>query len=136
MITIPVVCISGDGIGPEITAAMKKVVGVATHATECEIEWIDVDVGIKAIESEGTALPQKVLDQMRSTGISIKGPTATPVGGGHRSVNVLLRQSLELYANMRPIRWFEGIDTPIKHPEEVDLTIFRENTEDVYAGIE
>ena len=133
---IPVVCIPGDGIGPEITDAMKSVVAKATEGSELKIEWEDVRVGISAIEAGEELLPPSVLERIREKKFAIKGPTATPVGGGHRSVNVALRQQLDLYANIRPIRWFSGIDTPIKRPENVNLTIFRENTEDVYAGIE
>lgn len=136
---ISVVLISGDGIGEEISSAMVKVIDSAVstvYKNETKILWINAEAGLKVIERGGTGLPEETLDLIKKHRVAIKGPTETPVGGGHRSVNVELRQKLDLYANIRPIRWFKGIATPIHRPEDVDLVIFRENTEDVYTGIE
>ncbi|MGA1191660.1 MAG: NADP-dependent isocitrate dehydrogenase [Bdellovibrionota bacterium] len=133
---ISVVCIEGDGIGPEITAVMKEVVSAATSAEGVEIRWEDCHIGVSALERGEEILPASVIERIQTAGVAIKGPTETPVGAGHRSVNVALRQALDLYANVRPVRWFPGVESPVKHPENVNLTIFRENTEDVYAGIE
>ncbi|NBW39977.1 NADP-dependent isocitrate dehydrogenase [bacterium] len=131
-----VVCLEGDGIGPEITAAMKQVVDAATINQGLKIKWEDHRIGVSALEQGQDMLPPHVIERIQEVGVAIKGPTETPVGSGHRSVNVALRQALGLYANIRPVRWFSGVESPVKHPERVDLTIFRENTEDVYAGIE
>lgn len=133
---ISVVCIAGDGIGPEITAVMKEVVSAATSAEGVEIRWEDYHIGVSALERGEEILPAAVIERIQEVGVAIKGPTETPVGSGHRSVNVALRHALDLYANVRPVMWFPGVESPVKHPERVNLTIFRENTEDVYAGIE
>lgn len=121
--------IPGDGIGPEITEAMK----IAVEATGVEIEWITVNAGESVMEKYGTPLPDEVLESIKETKVAIKGPITTPVGTGFRSVNVSLRKELDLYACVRPAFSLEGINTPFK---SVDLIIFRENTEDLYAGIE
>ena len=103
---------------------------------EHEIEWVELLAGEKAMRETGTPLPQETLDTLSKASVAIKGPLGTPVGGGIRSLNVALRQTFDLYACIRPVSWFEGIITPVKHPERVNMVIFRENTEDVYAGIE
>ncbi len=121
--------IPGDGIGPEISRAMQ----IAVEATGVDIEWIEVHAGESVMEKYGTPLPDEVLDAIRDTRVAIKGPITTPVGTGFRSVNVSLRKELDLYACVRPAFSMEGINTPFKN---VDLIIFRENTEDLYAGIE
>lgn len=121
--------IPGDGIGPEISRAMQ----IAVEATGVDIEWVEVHAGESVMEKYGTPLPDEVLDAIRDTRVAIKGPITTPVGTGFRSVNVSLRKELDLYACVRPAFSMEGINTPFKN---VDLIIFRENTEDLYAGIE
>ncbi len=121
--------IPGDGIGPEICNAMVKVV----EATGIEIEWEEVIAGKNAIEKYNTPIPQHVIDTIKKNKVAIKGPITTPIGKGFRSVNVTLRQELDLYANLRPIKTFKGIKSRY---EDVDLVIVRENTEDLYAGIE
>lgn len=121
--------IPGDGIGPEVTAAMQKVV----EATGVNIEWEEVEAGEAQIAEYGTPLPPHVIDCIKKNKIAIKGPITTPVGKGFKSVNVTLRQELDLYVNLRPIKSFKGID---KRYQNVDLVIVRENTEDLYAGIE
>ena len=131
--------IEGDGIGPEIWKVTRPVLDAAMKAAtkgEHEIEWVELLAGEKAMRECGTPLPQKTLDTLSKASVAIKGPLGTPVGGGIRSLNVALRQTFDLYACIRPVSWFEGIITPVKHPERVNMVIFRENTEDVYAGIE
>ena len=131
--------IEGDGIGPDIWAASKKVLEAAVekaYGDERKIVWKEVLAGEKAFNVTGEWLPKETLDVIDEYLIAIKGPLTTPVGGGIRSLNVALRQELDLYACLRPVRWFEGVPSPMKHPEYVDMTIFRENTEDIYAGIE
>ncbi|HET8946082.1 MAG TPA: isocitrate dehydrogenase (NADP(+)) [Candidatus Polarisedimenticolia bacterium] len=131
--------IEGDGVGPEIVAAARRVLDAAVAAAyegERRLVWFEVFAGGKAWERYGEWLPQDTLDAMAHYGIAFKGPLTTPVGGGFKSLNSTLRQELDLYACLRPVRWFPGAPSPMKHPERIDLAIFRENTEDVYAGIE
>jgi len=131
--------IEGDGIGIDISPVMMKVVDAAVSKSyngEKGIVWSEVLAGEKAFNATGEWLPQATLDAMRTGLISIKGPLTTPVGGGIRSLNVALRQKLDLYACVRPVRWYKGTPSPVKAPEDVNMIIFRENSEDVYAGIE
>tara|TARA_B100000767_G_scaffold275628_1_gene313841 strand:+ start:4604 stop:5830 length:1227 start_codon:yes stop_codon:yes gene_type:complete len=131
--------IEGDGIGIDISPVMMKVVDAAVSKSydgSKGIVWSEVLAGEKAFNATGEWLPQATLDAIRSGLISIKGPLTTPVGGGIRSLNVALRQKLDLYACVRPVRWYEGTPSPVKSPGDVDMIIFRENSEDVYAGIE
>jgi len=131
--------IEGDGIGVDITPVMIKVVDAAVQIEyngEKKIEWRELLAGQKAYDSVGEWLPDITKDTMRDSLVSIKGPLTTPVGGGIRSLNVALRQQLDLYACVRPVRWFKGVPSPVKDPSAVDMIIFRENSEDVYAGIE
>ncbi len=129
--------IEGDGIGPEIWRATRPVVDAALKKAGCPaIEWVELLAGEKAMKMTGSPLPQATLDALSGASAAIKGPLGTPVGGGIRSLNVALRRTLDLYACIRPVRWFEGISAPVRHPERVNMVIFRENTEDVYAGIE
>ena len=131
--------IEGDGIGVDITPVMTAVVDAAVakaYAGEKSIVWSEVLAGEKAFNATGEWLPQATLDAMKSGLVSIKGPLTTPVGGGIRSLNVALRQKLDLYACVRPVRWYDGTPSPVKAPGDVDMIIFRENSEDVYAGIE
>jgi len=131
--------IEGDGIGPDIWHASQKVFNEAVakaYDGEKIIAWKEVLAGRKANEKVGSWLPDETLDSIREYLIAIKGPLTTPVGGGMRSLNVSLRQILDLYSCVRPIRWFEGVPSPVKKPDLVDMIIFRENTEDIYAGIE
>lgn len=131
--------IEGDGIGPDITKATIKVLNAAlklTYKGEKEISWLEVLAGQKAFDKTKSWLPEETIRTVRDYKVAIKGPLTTPTGGGIRSLNVALRQIFDLYACVRPIRYFEGVPTPIKHPERVDLIIYRENTEDVYSGIE
>ncbi len=135
--TIPF--IEGDGVGAEITPVAQAVVDAAVekaYGGERKIEWMEVLAGGKAHEQTGEWLPQATLDAFQQYLVGIKGPLMTPVGGGIRSLNVALRQTLDLYVCQRPVRYFQGIESPVKHPEDVDMCIFRENTEDIYAGIE
>lgn len=135
--TIPF--IEGDGVGAEITPVMQAVVNAAVekaYGGSRKIEWMEVLAGGKAHDKTGEWLPQATMDAFREYLVGIKGPLMTPVGGGIRSLNVALRQGLDLYVCQRPVRWFKGIESPVKHPEYVDMCIFRENTEDIYAGIE
>lgn len=135
--TIPFV--EGDGVGAEVTPVMQAVVNAAVekaYAGKREIEWKEVLAGGKAHELTGEWLPQATMDAFRGYLVGIKGPLMTPVGGGIRSLNVALRQGLDLYVCQRPVRYFKGVVSPVKHPEKVDMCIFRENTEDIYAGIE
>ena len=131
--------IEGDGTGPDIWAASRPVFDAAVeraYGGRRGIRWMEVLAGEKAHEQTGSWLPEATLDAFREFRVGIKGPLTTPVGGGIRSLNVALRQELDLYACVRPVRWFTGVPSPVKHPEEVDMVIFRENTEDIYAGIE
>ena len=131
--------IEGDGIGVDITPVMIRVVNAAVekaYSGEKSIVWSEVLAGEKAFNATGEWLPQATLDAMKSGLVSIKGPLTTPVGGGIRSLNVALRQKLDLYACVRPVRWYDGTPSPVKAPQDVDMIIFRENSEDVYAGIE
>lgn len=131
--------IEGDGIGPEIWQATKKVVDAAVssaYSNDRKIEWLEILAGEKAFNQTGTWLPVETLEAIKQHKIAIKGPLTTPIGEGFRSLNVTLRQELDLYACVRPVRYFSGVPSPLKEPEKTDMTIFRENTEDVYAGIE
>ena len=130
--------IEGDGTGPDIWRATQHVVDgtLAKLGGKRKIAWYEVFAGDKANATYGEYLPQETLDALAFYRVSIKGPLSTPVGGGIRSLNVTLRQVLDLYACVRPVRYFTGVPSPVKEPEKVDMTIFRENTEDVYAGIE
>lgn len=135
--TIPFV--EGDGVGAEVTPVMRAVVDAAVekaYGGERKIEWKEVLAGGKAHELTGEWLPQATMEAFREYLVGIKGPLMTPVGGGIRSLNVALRQGLDLYVCQRPVRYFKGVVSPVKHPEKVDMCIFRENTEDIYAGIE
>jgi len=131
--------IEGDGIGPDIWHAAVHVFDKAVeraYGDSRRIEWVEVLAGEKAFNKTGEWLPQATLDSIHDHLVAIKGPLTTPIGGGIRSLNVALRQKLDLFACVRPVRWFEGVPSPVKEPELVDMTIFRENTEDIYAGIE
>ncbi|HLR43493.1 MAG TPA: NADP-dependent isocitrate dehydrogenase [Pseudogracilibacillus sp.] len=131
--------IEGDGTGPDIWAAASRVLDAAVEKAydgKREIEWKEVLAGEKAFNETGEWLPQETLDTIDEYKIAIKGPLTTPIGGGFRSLNVALRQELDLYNCLRPIEYFEGVPSPVKNPEDVDMVIFRENTEDIYAGIE
>ena len=128
--------IEGDGIGSDITLAMKKVVDFACAKIGKKIEWLEVFAGEKALKEKGEWLPEDTLKKIVEYVVSIKGPLTTPVGGGIRSLNVTLRQVLDLYVCLRPVRYFQGVPSPLKRPELTDMIIFRENTEDIYAGIE
>lgn len=131
--------ISGDGIGIDITPVMQRVVDAAVdraYRGSRRIQWMEVFAGEKANSLTGSWLPDETLEMMRKYLVSIKGPLTTPVGGGIRSLNVAVRQIMDLYVCLRPVRWFEGVPSPVRHPEKMDMVIFRENTEDIYAGIE
>ena len=131
--------IEGDGIGPDIWAAASKVIDAAVEKAyngEKKIDWLEVYAGQKAFDKTGEWLPQDTLDKIDEYLIAIKGPLTTPIGGGFRSLNVTLRQELDLFACLRPVRHYTGVPSPVKHPEHCDMQIFRENTEDIYAGIE
>ena len=135
--TIPFII--GDGIGPDIWHAASRVIDAAVNKAyngEKKIEWLEVLAGEKAFNETGEWLPQETLDKINEYLIAIKGPLTTPIGGGIRSLNVALRQTLDLYVCLRPVRHFDGVPSPVKKPEDVDMVIFRENTEDIYAGIE
>ena len=134
-----VLFIEGDGTGPDIWRATKTVLDAAVEKTykgKKKIHWQEILAGEKAFKETGEWLPQATLDAIGEYKVAIKGPLTTPVGGGIRSINVSLRQLMKLYACVRPVRYFEGVATPVKHPEKVDMIIFRENMEDVYAGLE
>jgi isocitrate dehydrogenase (NAD+) len=124
-----VTLIPGDGIGPEVSGATRRVV----DALECDIEWEVHEAGLPAIETHGTPLPRHTLDSIVRTGVALKGPVTTPVGTGFRSINVALRQELDLYASVRPCRLFSGVPSRF---DDIDLVVVRENTEDLYEGIE
>ena len=131
--------IEGDGIGSDITKASISVINASlefAYQGDKSIEWEKVLAGDEAFETTGKHLPQESLDQLRKCVISIKGPLTTPIGSGFRSLNVTLRQYFDLYANVRPVKYFPGVPSPVKHPEKMDMVVFRENTEDLYAGIE
>jgi isocitrate dehydrogenase len=131
--------IEGDGTGPDIWRASVRVLDAAVekaYGDKRKIVWKEVLAGQKAFDQTGNWLPDETLDAFRAYLVGIKGPLTTPVGGGIRSLNVALRQILDLYVCLRPVRWFKGVPSPVKAPEKVDMVIFRENTEDIYAGIE
>src|SRR5207244_2335751 len=128
--------IEGDGTGVDIWPAAKLVLDAAAKKHGHSISWREVLAGQKAFNETGNWLPQETVDTFKEYLIGIKGPLTTPVGGGIRSLNVALRQILDLYVCLRPVRWFQGVPSPVRHPEKVDTVIFRENTEDVYAGME
>jgi isocitrate dehydrogenase len=131
--------IEGDGIGPDVWRASSRVLDAAVakaYGGQRKINWMEVYAGEKANELTGSWLPDATLDACRQYLVAIKGPLTTPIGGGIRSLNVALRQILDLYVCLRPVRWFEGVPSPVKRPDLVDMVIFRENTEDIYCGIE
>ena len=135
--TIPF--IEGDGVGSEITPAMQQIVNAAVQKAyhgEKAIQWKEVLAGEKAYKTTDNWLPNETISAFEDYLVGIKGPLTTPIGGGIRSLNVALRQTLDLYVCLRPVRWFQGVSSPIKEPQKVDMHIFRENTEDIYAGIE
>src|SRR5580700_5224851 len=131
--------IEGDGTGRDIWRASVRVFDAAVHKAyggKRRIHWMEVFAGEKAFKAFGTWLPDETVSACRDYLISIKGPLTTPIGGGIRSLNVALRQMLDLYVCLRPVRWFKGVPSPVVAPQKVDMVIFRENTEDIYAGIE
>ncbi|WP_028586716.1 NADP-dependent isocitrate dehydrogenase [Desulfocurvus vexinensis] len=131
--------IEGDGIGPEVWAAGRPVLDAAVekaYGGARALEWVELLAGEKAYRETGSHLPDETMAALRGATLAMKGPLTTPVGKGFRSLNVTLRQVLDLYACIRPIRYFEGVESPVKRPQDVDMVVFRENTEDVYAGIE
>jgi isocitrate dehydrogenase len=131
--------IEGDGIGRDISKAMRRVVDAAVekaYGGKKKIAWMDIHAGEKAFALYGEWLPKETIDAIKKHYVAIKGPLTTPIGGGFRSLNVSMRQIMNLYACVRPVRWFRGVGSPVTHPEKLNIIIFRENTEDVYAGIE
>ncbi|MDH5227654.1 MAG: isocitrate/isopropylmalate family dehydrogenase, partial [Gammaproteobacteria bacterium] len=131
--------IEGDGTGADIWRASVRVLDAAVqkaYGGKRKIHWMEVYAGQKSNDLFNTWLPDETVDACREYLVSIKGPLTTPIGGGIRSLNVALRQMLDLYVCLRPVRWFEGVPSPVKNPGKVDMVIFRENTEDIYAGIE
>lgn len=131
--------IIGDGIGPDIWHASVRVFDAAiakAYNNQRKINWLEVLAGEKAFNETGNWLPEATLDTFKEYFVGIKGPLTTPIGGGIRSLNVALRKELDLYVCQRPTKWYEGVPSPVKHPEKVDMVVFRENTEDIYAGIE
>ena len=137
IVTIPF--IEGDGVGSEITDICKKVIDAAVskvYSDKRRIEWLEIYAGEKGNTVKGSYLPDETLTVLKEYLIGVKGPLTTAVGGGMRSLNVALRQELDLYSCVRPVKWYEGVASPLKEPHKVDMTIFRENTEDIYAGIE
>ncbi|MFZ8765314.1 NADP-dependent isocitrate dehydrogenase [Enterococcus diestrammenae] len=131
--------IAGDGIGPEIWEASRKVIDAAVakaYSGEKQIQWTEILAGEKAFNETGEWLPEATLTAIKTAKVALKGPLTTPIGGGIRSLNVALRQDLDLFACVRPVRYFNGVPSPLKEPEKTNMVIFRENTEDVYAGIE
>lgn len=131
--------IEGDGVGAEITPVSQQIVNAAVekaYGGKRAIEWKEVLAGEKAFNQTGSWLPDETMEAFREYTVGIKGPLTTPIGGGIRSLNVALRQTLDLYVCLRPVRWFKGVVSPVKEPQKVDMCIFRENTEDIYAGIE
>ncbi|MDH6306659.1 isocitrate dehydrogenase [Parabacteroides sp. PF5-5] len=136
-VTIPY--IEGDGVGAEITPVCQRIVNAAVskaYGGKRAIEWMEVLAGEKSFNQTGSWLPDETMAAFTEYVVGIKGPLTTPIGGGIRSLNVALRQTLDLYVCLRPVRWFKGVVSPIKEPQKVDMVIFRENTEDIYAGIE
>ncbi len=136
-VTVPF--IMGDGVGAEITPATQAIVNAAVKVAyqgKKEIEWMEILVGEKAFNATGSWLPDETMQAFKDYLVGIKGPLTTPIGGGIRSLNVALRQGLDLFVCLRPVRWFRGVVSPIKEPQKVNMHIFRENTEDIYAGIE
>jgi len=134
---VPIVpFIEGDGTGVDIWPAAKLVLDAAAKKHGKEVAWVEVLAGEKAFNETGNWLPDETVEAFRDHLIGIKGPLTTPIGGGIRSLNVALRQLLDLYVCLRPVRWFQGVPSPVLHPEAVDMVIFRENTEDIYAGME
>ena len=134
-----VIYIEGDGVGAEITPVMRAVLDAAmdkAYGGSKAIAWEEAYAGAKAEMLFGTNLPESTLKRIKEVGLAIKGPLMTPVGKGARSINVALRQSLDLYVCLRPVKYFESVPSPVRHPEKVDMVVFRENTEDIYAGIE
>jgi isocitrate dehydrogenase len=143
MLTVPdnpvILYMEGDGTGPDIWRATRIVLDAVvakTYSGRKKIDWMEVTAGEKAFKETGQWLPDETLEKIRTYKVAIKGPLTTPVGGGIRSINVTLRQKLKLYACVRPVRYLKGVPSPVKEPEKVDMIIFRENMEDVYAGIE
>ena len=131
--------ILGDGVGPDIWRASVRVFDAAVkkcYEGKKKVEWLEVLAGEKAFEVKGDYAPEESIRTIREYKVGIKGPLTTPVGGGFRSINVMLRQVLDLYACIRPVKYIPGMPSPMKNPEKVDMVVFRENTEDVYAGIE
>src|SRR5690606_16357187 len=131
--------IIGDGIGPDIWRASVRVFDAAVekaYGGKRKVDWKEVLAGEKAFQQTGEWLPEETLAAFKAYMVGIKGPLTTPIGGGIRSLNVAIRKALDLYVCQRPTRWFEGVPSPVKHPEQVDMVIFRENTEDIYTGIE
>ena len=131
--------ITGDGVGAEVTPAMQAVVDAAirkAYGGKRRIEWKEVLAGERAFNATGSWLPDETMETFQEYLVGIKGPLTTPVGGGIRSLNVALRQTLDLYVCLRPVRWYQGVQSPVKSPEKVNMCVFRENTEDIYAGIE
>ena len=142
-LTVPscpsIVYIEGDGVGREITDRMRSVLDCAVekcYGSSRKIDWIEALAGGKAVERTGVNLPDETVSLIKENLVAIKGPLMTPVGKGARSLNVALRQALDLYACVRPVEYFDGVPSPVRHPELVDMVVFRENTEDIYAGIE
>src|SRR3989442_8581728 len=131
--------IEGDGTGPDIWRAARRVFDATVRKVsggKRQIDWLEVLAGEKAFQQVGTWLPEATLDTIRTHRVAIKGPLTTPIGGGVRSLNVALRQGLDLYANVRPVYWIPRVPSPVRHPERMNIVIFREATEGVYAGIE
>ncbi|MCA1955957.1 NADP-dependent isocitrate dehydrogenase [Zymomonas sp.] len=131
--------IEGDGVGPEIWQSAQTIFDKAiekAYGDKRHVEWKQVLAGGKAFDQTGSWMPDETMTAFKDYLVGIKGPLTTPIGGGIRSLNVALRQELDLFVCLRPVRWFKGVETPVKHPEKVNMTIFRENTEDIYAGIE
>ncbi len=131
--------IEGDGIGPDIWSASSRIFDAAVekaYGGDRSITWMEVLAGQKAFDQTGEWLPTDTIEKLKSHIVGIKGPLTTPVGGGIRSLNVAIRQIMDLYACVRPVRWYQGVPSPVKHPEKIDMVIYRENTEDVYAGKE
>src|SRR5215208_6219608 len=131
--------IEGDGTGPDIWRASVRVLDAAVNKAyggKKQIAWFEVPAGEKSFKQFDTWLPDDTIEAFREYYVGIKGPLTTPIGGGIRSLNVALRQLLDLYVCLRPVRWFKGVPSPVKNPQKVDMVIFRENTEDIYAGIE
>ena len=131
--------ITGDGVGAEVTPSMQIIVDAAVrkaYGGKRHIEWLEVPAGERAFNETGSWLPEETMQAFQEYLVGIKGPLTTPVGGGIRSLNVALRQTLDLYVCLRPVRWYQGVQSPVKAPEKVNMCVFRENTEDIYAGIE